>query len=222
MAKFDITLLKKQLEPALSAPKVKAIALERAKTRFEDRKRKFLEKFEEHKVTQEIRGGPDSSNLSGTLGGRGNLFSYIGFWASGGDPINDLKELLEDSIRLKDTIRVIHSKTQTTFEFEAEIPKMSEIWEATPFPEDWAPGSWVKGVESYISGLSHYIYWRRFPESEQSRSTTGTQSTKAGPGLRSATFKRTDYLGKMIDQLKNNLKDEYKRDSGGRLMGGIF
>ena len=39
----------------------------------------LIKQFESHPVTKEISGGSSSSNVSGTLGGYGNLFSFIGF-----------------------------------------------------------------------------------------------------------------------------------------------
>ena len=46
---------------------------------FEKVKSEMIEEFLDHKVTQEIIAGPTADNISGTLGGYGNLFSYIGF-----------------------------------------------------------------------------------------------------------------------------------------------
>ena len=43
----------------------------------EDEQKKLLEEFERHPVTVEISGGTSATNISGTLGGHGNLFSYI-------------------------------------------------------------------------------------------------------------------------------------------------
>ena len=56
---------------------------------------KFLQDFNSHPVTKEIEAGPNSSNISGTLGGTGNLFTYIGF-SSGSKPIEPLRKTLEE------------------------------------------------------------------------------------------------------------------------------
>ena len=47
--------------------------------RFNAAHKKLLNEFETHPVTREIEGGPDATNTSGTLGGSGNLFSFLGF-----------------------------------------------------------------------------------------------------------------------------------------------
>ena len=39
----------------------------------------LMKEFEEHTVTKEIEEGAGASNISSTLGGYGNLFTYIGF-----------------------------------------------------------------------------------------------------------------------------------------------
>ena len=39
-----------------------------------------MKEFDRHPITRELQQGPSSTNLSGTLGGTGNLFSFIGFY----------------------------------------------------------------------------------------------------------------------------------------------
>ena len=46
---------------------------------FEKIKNQFLAEFSRHPITMELRGGANSSNISGTLGGYGNLYSFLGF-----------------------------------------------------------------------------------------------------------------------------------------------
>ena len=45
----------------------------------EEAQRDLIKDFHNHAITREIKSGPTSSNSSGTLGGYGNLFSFIGF-----------------------------------------------------------------------------------------------------------------------------------------------
>ena len=49
---------------------------------FEREKAKLITEFARHPVTVEIEGGVGAANTSNTLGGRGNLFSFIGFESS--------------------------------------------------------------------------------------------------------------------------------------------
>ena len=52
------------------------------KEEFQKIKRETIQEFDEHVVTREIEGGVNAENISRTLGGRGNLFSFIGFDAN--------------------------------------------------------------------------------------------------------------------------------------------
>ena len=38
-----------------------------------------MQDFDRHPITRELQQGASSTNMSGTLGGTGNLFSFIGF-----------------------------------------------------------------------------------------------------------------------------------------------
>jgi hypothetical protein len=57
-------------------------------SKFLESKEMFFNNFDQHPVTQEINGGPSSSNISNTLNGIGNLFSFIGFYKNS-NPIKD-------------------------------------------------------------------------------------------------------------------------------------
>jgi hypothetical protein len=60
-------------------------------------KDEMIQEFMSHPVTEEIMGGVNAENTSGTLSNRtGNLFSFIGFEASD-NPIVDILNVLEQS-----------------------------------------------------------------------------------------------------------------------------
>ena len=74
--KIDMKLVNKQLsynKPFKGEMRKKVI-----KT-FDRSKNLLFQEFKSHPVTREIEGGPTASNSSGTLGGYGNLFTFIGF-----------------------------------------------------------------------------------------------------------------------------------------------
>ena len=60
-------------------PAFKAAAVPRIEKKLQQQVGNLLAAFEEHPVTKEIDAGPGSNNSSGTLGGYGNLFTFIGF-----------------------------------------------------------------------------------------------------------------------------------------------
>ena len=69
--------------------------------KYETTKQEFFDEFDSHPVTQEISSGPKASNISNTLNGIGNLFSFIGF-SSSTDPIKDLASILKQNFSIKE------------------------------------------------------------------------------------------------------------------------
>ena len=66
----------------------------------EQAQQEMIKDFSSHAVSAEIEGGPTASNLSGTLGGYGNLFSFIGF-SQGEDPLSAIKDMLSKKIDVR-------------------------------------------------------------------------------------------------------------------------
>ena len=132
------------------------------------------------KVTQEIIGGPHTTNISGTLGGYGNLFSFIGF-NEGEQPINPIITLLNQT-----TFRITQMNTRGSFKVIIEIPSAEDIFAVTPLP--WAAGiSWAKRIEVGMSGLGMYLN----TPSDYSRSGGGIQTDKK---IRGGRFSNTRYI----------------------------
>ncbi|HHZ96987.1 MAG TPA: hypothetical protein EYN67_15870 [Flavobacteriales bacterium] len=143
---------------------------------------KLLANFEQHPVTLEIGGGPGASNISGTLNGIGNLFSYIGF-DSGDQPLNSIRSMLKQY-----EIKFHHTKTKTIINIT--VPTTTDIFKASPLP--WATGrSWAKGIETGISGLGRYLNI----ESARSRSGKGVQTKRP---VRAGKFNNTSYLSLLL------------------------
>ena len=112
-------------------------------------KAEILNDFDKHPVTKEIDQGINSSNISGTLGGVTNLYSFIGF-PSGSKPTQAIRELLK-----KININQMISPTGKII-YKIDFPTAEDIFDATPLP--WAVGrSWAKGIEQGLSGLGYYL-----------------------------------------------------------------
>ena len=90
--KLNLASIRKK---ALSSDKVKKQITIKAEKVVNQEKQKLIEAFSNSSVTQEISAGPTANNISRTLGGYGNLFSFIGF-SSGADPISPIKNLLQN------------------------------------------------------------------------------------------------------------------------------
>lgn len=167
---------------------------------FERIKRETINEFLKHPVTKEIEAGPTAQNLSGTLDGYGNLFSYIGFY-NGDDPISPITEIFE-----KSTIR-FSRLIDGGVVWNVFIPAKEDIWDVSPMP--WAAGrSWAKGIETGISGIGQYFYTIREDFGAVSRSETAIQTSK---NIRRKTrFKNVKYISAILANFekKINLLDE--------------
>ncbi len=170
-----------------------------AKSRVESAHEKMLNSFEGHPVTQEIEA--KQSNTSNTLGGRGNLFGFIGF-ESESEPLADLRDLLRETVSVRRTSRgARYLGDRIIYDFLVFHPGMSDVERVTPMP-GWEPGSWGKKIEKPggISGLGQYIYWKIIEgKPDVSRSTIGTQ---AKGNLRADGFKPIVYMSEIIQNFK--------------------
>jgi len=175
---------------------LKNIAYNAAEARFNAAKIAALEQFEEHKVSKELS-DENSSNISQTLAGKGNLFSFIGF-DSGSTPIEDVLRALELLISMNDTPTIIERGTKIIFNYKVKIPSYRTLYDLTPLPWD-SGNSWLRGIENGISGFTEYIYWKNFSTSSSSRSGRGLQSIDR---LRDGAFKPTPYISKILNDLK--------------------
>jgi hypothetical protein len=159
---------------------------------FEQAKAKLLKDFENHAVTRELNEKNGASNISNTLGGEGNLYSFIGF--SGEDALSQLRDLLENGIK------IISRRTDPgnlSFSIKISIPNENSISAATPMP--WAPGmSWAEGIEKGISGLGNYLN----KKTSSSRSGSGIQIDF---NIRNQTFSGVPYLTKILEDFIREL-----------------
>jgi hypothetical protein len=133
-------------------------------TKFIREKNNFISSYENHPVTQELNLGPAATNISNTLGGYGNLYSYIGF-PVGFNPTQKVLSLLK-TIQLLKTVQI----RKETFSLKAKIPSQNDFLKVSRMP--WESGrSWLFDIEKGISGLSAYLYGNF----EASRSGKGIQ-----------------------------------------------
>jgi hypothetical protein len=157
---------KKSIEKAIFTNRnVKKLVRNIVEKEVEKQKILFRTDFESHPVTQELDGGENASNISGTLGGYGNLFSFLGF-SQGVNPTSPVKSLIK-SIRIDRNVQT----TIQGFKIKVNIPSKEEFGAITPMP--WEGGrSWLLDMERGVSGLGAYLYGRF----NSSRSGSGIQS----------------------------------------------
>ncbi|NBP00108.1 MAG: hypothetical protein EBU90_08245 [Proteobacteria bacterium] len=153
-------------------------------------KKDFLEEFDNHPITQELAGKNSSPNLSNTLDGKGNLFTFIGFDRSS-DPIENLRQIIKNNFSYK------KKKDSKKLRYVVSSPSMDKIRRYTPMP--WEGGrSWVEAIEKGISGLSYYLY----KKSKKSRSGNGIQAENQ---INSSSYKPKRYLTEIMEKFKKNL-----------------
>lgn len=155
--------------------------------------RSSLEVFDNHPVTKEIQAGIGSENISDTLNGVGQLFSYIGFH-TGSNPIQPLRSLLSAPIRSEYT-----GFSQKTLFFIIYYPTIAAIESTTPIP--WSQGeSWATGIEKGISGFGQYLPIK----TKYGRSKGGLQISRAQISM--GFFSPVPYLSEVYESFLNGLE----------------
>jgi hypothetical protein len=196
--KLNNEAVKAKINKALAAsPIIKRLAFQKADKLFLRYKALMLKEFDQHPVTQEILWGPRALNISGTLDGYGNLFSFIGFY-QGDRPTDTLRMLLDLGTQFHQTIY-----RNKTWYFRVRLPTKQAIEEVTQMP--WERGnSWAFAVEHQISGLSHYMY----------KSWVGANS-RSGMGiqlpydyLEDAIFTGKPYITKILENFRSRIGKE--------------
>ena len=179
-----------------NSPKTIKKVREIAERQLKREKEILLKNFESHAVTREIMSGPDSENLSGTLTGYGNLFSFIGF-SEGANPVSPVRRILSEMTRIRNIRRAAGNNAKMNIKIQ--VPSVEDFRDVAPMP--WEPGrSWVEGIERGISGFSYYINSSR----PSSRSGKGIQADRR---LRVMAFRNIKYMSEIIRKFAKNLKN---------------
>lgn len=159
---------------------------------------KMVSAFDNHAVTREIEAGPGASNSSATLGGYGNLFTFIGF-SRGGDPISPLRSLLARSIKI---VSMRKQRNQLGLTVKFTMPTEEQIAAVTPSP--WSTESWVEAVEKGMSGIGRYLYSKNAGRFSTSRSG---QAIEARVEIRGAgSSSPMEYTSKILKDMLANIE----------------
>lgn len=184
-----ISNLSKQI-PKIARPQVE----KQFRAAFQKVKNEMITEFLNHPVTIEIKGGIGAKNLSDTLDGVTNLFSFIGFDSSS-DPTGKIEDMLYRTNFKFDRY------TNKEIIYSVYIPDAKEIFAVTPIP--WATGrSWAKGIETGISGLGYYLKVDR----ENSRSGLGIQSPRK-VRKKGVKFNNISYISALIKKYKKKFEN---------------
>ena len=164
-----------------------------AKLKYTTAKKMFFNEFLSHPVTKEIRSGPDSSNISGTLGGYGNLFSFLGFEGDR-NPVEEIVEAMQSLFSFRKS-----KDSPGNISFEITYPDIDKL---KPFSSlSWAfGGSWVSGIEMGIPNFAQYL---SDEDILNSRSGSGIQAKGV---LRGVNFKAVPYLTPILRKFKERIE----------------
>ena len=177
-------------------------SLKNAEKKYNIEKAKLVDRFRDHIVTQEIEGGVSASNESGTLGGKGNLFTYIGF-SRGTDPISPVEKALLASGQVKPArskTKIVAGGKKIQKMFRVSIPDVTLLRRVSPMPFQGGR-SWLFDIETGISGFNYYMY-KRF---NRGRSGMGLQSKTP---VRTGSYRppTNGYIRKLLGQFIASFK----------------
>ena len=191
-----------------NSPKTRKVATKVGKDIFETEKAILLKEFVFHPVSEEIQAGPDAENTSGTLGGYGNLFSFIGF-SPGSNPVDEVLDLLRILTKFKGAKPSRGFKN--SLEISVSIPTLEDFKLSTPMP--WESGrSWVLGIERGISGFGSYMYERTYGDIN-SRSGSAIQVKRpprydSPQRIRPGGFRNAKYMSDLVVKFYKRLKEK--------------
>ncbi len=198
MGKYTKILLSKGQNKLMKDKKVHEQVYRESLKKFNWAKKRLLQDFISHPVTKEIAAGPKAVNLSRTLVGGGNLFSFIGFQDSD-RPVALVHQFLHTAVTLQKGKPTIHkTKNRIYMGYKVNIPNESQLTSVSSMP--WETGSWLYRIERGISGLGYYIYENYI---QASRSGTGIQSDHRVKN--SVMFKRISYISAILNTFKKNI-----------------
>ncbi len=166
-------------------------ALNAAQKRLNKAKAELLAQYNGHPVTRELEGGETANNVSGTLSGYGNLFSFMGF-SRGSDPTKAVENFLKSFISLKRKSKI----RGNTREYRVKMPSM-EDFDFAQMP--WEQGnSWVRAIETGMTSFSYYMD----KASKASRSGKGIQIDNK---LRGRGSMGVPYMTEMLNEFRKKL-----------------
>ncbi|MAF26152.1 hypothetical protein CL634_11370 [bacterium] len=168
-----------------------------AKRKFDKIKNRLINNFDNHPVTQELVGGSSASNITDSLGGYGNLFSFIGF-PEGSSPTSEVRALLETSVKLKVNKKNKREKNSIEKEISITIPTAKDFSTIGRMPYEGG-NSWIEMIERGISSFNNYMH----KKTSASRSGAGIQIKGK---IRTESSKPTRYMTELLDKFKKELR----------------
>ena len=198
MPKFNTRQFERDVAKQMASKQMQRTAFSTVQARVNEARQELIRDFEDHPVTREIEGGTESSNLSGTLGGYGNLFTFIGF-SAGSNPTSQIRKYLLRTARVfRQPKRVDRKQRHVDMVFSMDTPMKEDIESLTPSP--WSGKSWTREVERGISGFGFYMY-----SNDGVTDSRSGKAVQASNKLRSLAYKPVKYMSDILDKFYSKL-----------------
>ena len=164
-----------------------------------------LKEFNSHEVTKELEKG-NSGMSSSLLGGRGNFFGFLGF-EQGYQPVEVVREILENNIKIRSPKGKLKKVSKTTFswEFGIDVPSKTEMYKATA-TLPWTTKSWVKGIEGGITNATHTFFKKEGSGDVRFRRSKSGVALQSPQNIGFISFRPTPYITTLLEKLKKQLK----------------
>lgn len=204
---------KKKILRKLATPivkrRVKIETARRARAAFYPSRKEMLDDIDNHPVSQELKMGERAPNITGTLDGKGNLFSFIGF-RKGSDPVGDLKRVIEKAVSRGPTISQVKTNDGIHYKVKVRFPRIKNIEQDPSLSlsnyansEVHTNRSWVSAIYRGFSGFGNYLYQKiQGKEFRGSRSGTAVQTPNR---LRGGRHRPIPYLGPIFAKFRRNV-----------------
>ena len=202
---INIRLLREEIARQ-SDRTVRPLVEKAVKLDFKTKKEQFLDYFDSHPVTEEIKAGPEAfSSIPSISNAGGNLFSLIG-WYKEQKPITSLRAFLKGGVQLGTTRRGQLKGDRMVFATPVTIPTADEVdtFAATD-PQtalEWTDRSFTNLLANGVTGLPRYLF------DLTKRNKGGFASSRSGPAIettnrvRSGSTGPINYIGDVLGYLK--------------------
>lgn len=189
------------------------------KDQFESQKIEMIQGFLKDDISQEIK-KPDLGNISGTLGGYGDLFGFIGFF-EGSSPIEEVSEILFSKTELKSIKiqriynrdargRFTSGRSFVNVKVSFSVPDLDDFDETSQrVVRDYSGRNWIKGIEKGISGFNRYANYPR-GESRRGVQLDGVIKNPSVSRPKLSNYKPRGYVTPLIKEFIKKISGTWK------------
>lgn len=156
-----------------------------------ERKGRLKNLIEVHPVSRELRGGVSSPNISGTMGGYGNLYTFLGGFE--GDVVERIINNIMEKVVIG-RVREVKNASASLLSFRAEVSvSVAEVDEPLSFENRGV----IDAVENGIGNFSHFVY-QKGRDLKNSRTGPAIQSSKQ---QRNQQFTPTEWISSLLKRI---------------------